>query len=88
MVSPMDSRIRGSRASGPTGWLLTFLNARERGLRAHTGMAAGPAEWLMVFLEVESAELAGRQQQRPATLLSRRGKAEEPAFGRLTARSA
>ncbi|QFG22629.1 hypothetical protein [Actinomadura sp. WMMB 499] len=84
----MDSRIRGSRASGPTGWLLTFLHARERGLRAHTGPAAGPAEWLLVFLEVESTELAARQQQRPATLISRRGKAEEQSFGRLTARSA
>ncbi|MFV2173536.1 hypothetical protein ACFHW2_25240 [Actinomadura sp. LOL_016] len=85
----MDSRIRGSRASGPAGWLLTFLHARERNLRTHAGLAAGPAEWLMVFLEVESAELAvRRQQQRPATLLSRRGQAEEPSFGRLTARSA
>ncbi|GGU92889.1 hypothetical protein GCM10010182_05320 [Actinomadura cremea] len=84
----MDSLIRGSRESGPTGWLLTFLHARERGLRTHAGLAAGPAEWLMVFLEVESAELAARRQQRPATLLSRRGKAEEPSFGRLTARSA
>ncbi|WP_143219752.1 hypothetical protein [Actinomadura sp. CNU-125] len=84
----MDSCIRRGAASGPTGWLLAFLHARERGLRAHTGRASGPAEWLMVFLEVETAELDGRRRERPTTLTSRRGEAAEPAFGRLTARSA
>ncbi|MFD0683500.1 hypothetical protein [Actinomadura fibrosa] len=81
----MDSRIRAAATAGPTGWLLTFLNAREHALRTHSGLAAGPAEWLLVFLEVERAELAGRQ--RPA-LLSRRGRSEEYPFGRLNARSA
>ncbi|MBE1532794.1 hypothetical protein [Actinomadura algeriensis] len=84
----MNSRIRGRGASGPAGWLLAFLHAREQGLRAHTGRAFGPAEWLMVFLEVETAELDVRRRERPTTLISHRGRAEEPAFGRLTARSA
>ncbi|MEO3823289.1 hypothetical protein [Actinomadura sp. B10D3] len=82
----MHSRIRNTGPSGPTGWLLAFLGAREQALRTHTGVAAGPAEWLLVFLEVERAELAARQ--RPAALLSRRGRSEESPFGRLTARSA
>ncbi|SFO21146.1 hypothetical protein SAMN04489713_104525 [Actinomadura madurae] len=86
MVLPMHSRIRTTGPSGPTGWLLAFLGAREQALRTHTGVAAGPAEWLLVFLEVERAELAARQ--RPATLLSRRGRSEESPFGRLAARSA
>lgn len=87
MVFPMDSRIRTAGTSGPTGWLLAFLGAREQALRTHTGLAAGPAEWLLVFLEVERTELAARQ--RPAALLPRRGRtAEESPFGRLTARSA
>lgn len=81
----MDSRIRPATASGPTGWLLTFLGAREQALRTHSGLATGPAEWLLVFLEVERAEMANRQ--RP-TLLSRRGRSEEYPFGRLNARSA
>ncbi|WP_121432600.1 hypothetical protein [Actinomadura pelletieri] len=78
--------MRTPRTSGPTGWLLAFLGAREQALRTHTGQAAGPTEWLLVFLEVERAELAARQ--RPATLLPRRGRTEESPFGRLTARSA
>lgn len=82
----MDSRIRATGTSGPTGWLLAFLGAREQALRTHTGLAAGPAEWLLVFLEVEHAELASRQ--RPAALLPRRGRSEESPFGRLNARSA
>ncbi|WP_433465091.1 hypothetical protein ACQPZP_42075 [Spirillospora sp. CA-142024] len=82
----MDSRIRAAGASGPTGWLLAFLGAREQALRTHTGVAAGPTEWLLVFLEVERTELAARQ--RPAPLLARRGRTEESPFGRLTARSA
>ncbi|QXJ23330.1 hypothetical protein AGRA3207_004471 [Actinomadura graeca] len=81
----MESRIRATGGTGPTGWLLTFLGAREQALRTHSGLATGPTEWLLVFLEVERAELAGRQ--RP-TLLSRRGRPEEYPFGRLNARSA
>lgn len=92
MVFPMYSRIRAAGASGPTGWLLAFLGAREQAMRTHTGLAAGPAEWLLVFLEVERAELASRQRperpERPAHMLSRRGRPEESPFGRLTARSA
>ncbi|MFG2086937.1 MULTISPECIES: hypothetical protein [unclassified Spirillospora] len=85
----MYSRIRAARTSGPTGWLLAFLGAREQTMRTHTGLAAGPAEWLLVFLEVERAELASRQRpERPAPMLSRRGRPEESPFGRLTARSA
>ncbi|WUH99755.1 hypothetical protein OHR68_40770 [Spirillospora sp. NBC_00431] len=82
----MHSRIRSAGESGPAGWLLAFLGAREQALRTHTGLAAGPAEWLLVFLEVESAGLAARQ--RPAALLPRRGRSEESPFGRLAARSA
>ncbi|MGP4022669.1 hypothetical protein [Actinomadura sp. 3N407] len=91
----MYSRIRAAGTSGPTGWLLAFLGAREQAMRTHTGLAAGPAEWLLVFLEVERAELASRQRperperpERAAPLLSRRGRPEESPFGRLTARSA
>jgi hypothetical protein len=86
MVSRMDSRIRTSTAAGPTGWLLTFLGAREQGVRPHSGLAAGPAEWLLVFLEVERAELAARQ--RPAAVPHRSGRTEEHPFGRMNARSA
>ncbi|MFI0480317.1 hypothetical protein [Actinomadura sp. 9N215] len=82
----MHSRIPSTVASGPTGWLLVFLRAREQALRTHTGLAAGPTEWLLVFLEVGRAERAARQ--RPAALLPRRGRSEEPPFGRLAARSA
>ncbi|MFA1549773.1 hypothetical protein [Actinomadura chokoriensis] len=82
----MHSRIRAAVSSGPTGWLLAFLGAREQALRIHTGLAAGPAQWLLVFLEVEHAERAARQ--RPATLPARRDRREESPFGRLTARSA
>ncbi|MBT2206586.1 MULTISPECIES: hypothetical protein [Actinomadura] len=87
----MDSRI-GAVARGPAGWLLTFLGARERGLRTHRGLAAGPAEWLLAFLEVERAELDVRRppakgRQRPA-MLAPRGRAEESPFARRPARSA
>ncbi|GLW62013.1 hypothetical protein Arub01_02570 [Actinomadura rubrobrunea] len=85
MVSLMDARIRGGAASGPAEWLLAFLRAREKTRRARTGRAAGPAEWLLVFLEAERTETAARQ--RPS-VLSRRGKTEEYAFGRLNARTA
>lgn len=86
MVVPMHSRIRPDRASGPAGWLLAFLGARERALRTHTGPAAGPTAWLLVLLQVERADLAARR--RPAAVPARRGRPEEPPFGRLTARSA
>ncbi|GGT61313.1 hypothetical protein GCM10010177_17500 [Actinomadura citrea] len=87
MVSRMDSRFRAAcGTSGPVKWLLAFLCAREKALRTHSGVASGPAEWLLVFLEVERTGLAARQ--RPAALPSRRGRAEEPPFGRLSARSA
>lgn len=83
----MDSRNRAAGgAPGPVKWLLAFLGAREKALRTHSGLASGPAEWLMVFLEVERAGLSARQ--RPAALPSRRGRTEEPPFGRLSARSA
>ena len=86
---PMHSRIRTAGTSGPTGWILAFLGAREQAMCTHSGLAAGPAEWLLVFLEVERAELAARQRpERAAPLLSRRGRSEESPFGRLTARSA
>lgn len=98
MVVPMHSRFRAAGTSGPTGWLLAFLGAREQAMRTHTGLAAGPAEWLLVFLEVERTELASRQRperherherpERAAPLLSRRGRPEESPFGRLNARSA
>lgn len=88
MVSPMHSRIRAAAgASGPTGWLLAFLVAREQALRTHTGLAAGPAEWLLVFLEVERTELAARRRP-AAAVLPRRDRREDSPFGRLTARSA
>ncbi|NDU76235.1 hypothetical protein GWI34_26935 [Actinomadura sp. DSM 109109] len=83
----MDSRIRNAGgAPGPVTWLLAFLGARERAMRTHSGIASGPAEWLLVFLEVEGAGSAARR--RPAALPSRRGRTEEPPFGRLSARSA
>ncbi|GAA4140650.1 hypothetical protein GCM10022416_28060 [Actinomadura keratinilytica] len=85
MVSLMDYRIRGAAASGPAEWLLAFLRAREKSRRARTGRAGGPAEWLLVFLEAERTETAARQ--RPS-VLSRRSKSEEYAFGRLNARTA
>ncbi|WP_131737621.1 hypothetical protein [Actinomadura roseirufa] len=81
----MHSRIRTCVAAGPTGWLLTFLRARERGLRAHRGLAAGPAEWLMVFLEVGRAEPAAERRPAPPAT---GGRVEEHPFGRLSARSA
>lgn len=81
----MDSRIRHRRVAGPTGWLLTFLGARERALRTHAGRAGGPAEWLLVFMEVERADLANRR--RP-TVPAQRGATEESPFGRLNVRSA
>ncbi|WP_242902707.1 hypothetical protein [Actinomadura terrae] len=87
----MDSRT-GAALTGPAGWLITFLGARERGLRTHRGLAAGPAEWLLAFLEVENAELEilrppARDRQRP-TMLARRGRVEESPFVRRPARSA
>ncbi|TMR30283.1 hypothetical protein [Actinomadura geliboluensis] len=82
----MHSRIQAARASGPTGWLLAFLGARERALRTHTGLASGPVEWLLAFLEVERGELAARQ--RPAALPARRGRPEEFPFDRRGARPA
>jgi hypothetical protein len=82
----MYSRIRTAGASGPIGWLLAFLRAREQSLRTHIGLATGPGEWLLVFLEVERAELEARR--RPAAVPPPRPRPEESPFGRLTARSA
>ncbi|MWA05162.1 hypothetical protein F8568_033320 [Actinomadura sp. LD22] len=82
----MDSRIRTFTAAGPTGWLLTFLGAREQGVRPHSGLAAGPAEWLLVFLDAERAERAARQ--RPEAVPARAGRTAEHPFGRMNARSA
>ncbi|WP_030170249.1 hypothetical protein [Spirillospora albida] len=86
----MDSRIRNRRAAGPTGWLLTFLGARERALRTHAGRAGGPAEWLLVFMEVERTglERTGLDNRRRPAVPAQRGAPEESPFGRLNVRSA